>query len=262
MAESPLIPEQRRKKMLKLLTQHETLSVRELTEMLGVSHMTVRRDISELESQGLAYGVAGGVRHAQAVGHAPTFDSKREEDTAEKIAIAEYASRLIHDEGTYYLDAGTTTAALLPAIRKHSGVTVVTNDFAIVSHLLTDRHVDVLHTGGGLDHSNRSSVGPLAEVLLGRLSLDVAFVSATSWDLRRGVTSTDLSKVGVKRAAIAASSSSVLMAASSKFGKYATYRVAELQEFDTVVTDEGVSPETADRIRESDVELVTRPVAD
>lgn len=256
-AEAPLIPEQRLKKMLELLALHETLSVRELTNMLCVSHMTVRRDISELERRGLAYGVAGGVRHAQPVGHAPTFDSKQEEDQAEKLAIADYAARWIHDEGTYYLDAGTTTAALLPEIRAHSGLTVVTNDFAIVSHLLADTHINVLHTGGSLDHSNRSSVGPLAEVLLERLSLDVAFISATSWDFRRGVTSTDLSKIGVKRAAMAAASSSVLTAASSKFGKYATYQVAGLDEFDTVVTDDGVPPDSAQRIRESDIDLIT-----
>lgn len=156
-----MIPEQRRRKILKLLAQHEAVSVRELTDLLNVSHMTVRRDITAVEEKGLAYGVAGGVRHAEGVGLAPSFDLKQEEDRAEKAGIGLRAGRLIEDEGTYYLDAGTTTAALLPAIRAHRDVTVVTNDFSIVSALSNDRSIEVIHTGGTVDQRNRSSVGPL-----------------------------------------------------------------------------------------------------
>jgi len=267
MAEAPLIPDQRRQKMLRLLARHDVLSVHQLTELLAVSHMTVRRDIAELEREGLAFTVPGGVRHARGVSLAPSFDAKSVIDGPQKAAIAAEASEYVRDSGTYYLDAGTTTAALLPAIRRAQGVTVITNDFAIVAALMPDEHVQVVHVGGRLDHANRSSVGALGALVLRQLAVDVAFVSATTWDLKRGLTSPDADKVDVKQAAMDVAASSVLLAASSKFGNYSVYRVAALDRFDRVVTDDGLPSAAAEGLADAGVDVVlavagTSPGAD
>lgn len=256
MAQAPLIPDQRRQKMLRLLARHDVLSVHQLTEMLAVSHMTVRRDIAELEREGLAFTVPGGVRHARGINLAPSFDTKSTVDGPQKTAIAREAASSLRDGGTYYLDAGTTTAALLPELRSRSGATVITNDFAIVAALMADDHIEVVHVGGRLDHANRSSVGSLGALVLRQLAIDVAFVSATTWDLKRGVTSPDADKVDVKQAAMDVASSSVLLAASSKYGNYSVYRVAPLDRFDRVVTDDGLPEAAASGLADAGVEVV------
>ena len=256
MAEAPHIPDQRRQKMLRLLARHDVLSVHQLTELLDVSHMTVRRDIAELERGGHAFTVPGGVRHARGVGLAPSFDAKSVIDGPQKAAIAAEAASYVRDSGTYYLDAGTTTAALLPAIRSAQGVTVITNDFAIVAELMPDEHVQVVHVGGRLDHANRSSVGALGALVLRQLALDVAFVSATTWDLQRGLTSPDADKVDVKQAAMEVAATSVLLAASSKYGNYSVYRVAPLDRFDRVVTDDGLPSAAASGLADAGVDVV------
>ena len=113
----------------------------------------------------------------------------------------------------------------------------------------------VVHTGGVLDHSNGSSIGPLAAATLRRLVVDIAFLSASSWDLERGVTTPSAPKIEVKRAAMEIASQRVLVTTSAKYGTYGTYRVASLDEFDVVVTDNGLSDAAVLRIRETGLDL-------
>ncbi|WP_206125399.1 DeoR/GlpR family DNA-binding transcription regulator [Burkholderia sp. Ac-20379] len=157
--------------------------------------MTVRRDIALLERDGLVHSVPGGVRVASHV-------SKALIDPDEKRAIAQLAASFLRPGMTAYLDAGTTTLALVPHILALPDITVVTNDFPIMQALMNAGHVAAIHTGGLLDHANQSSVGELAAATLRQLAVDVAFISASSWDLRRGMTTPSPPKIDVKRAAI------------------------------------------------------------
>ncbi|GAA1314552.1 DeoR/GlpR family DNA-binding transcription regulator [Pseudonocardia xinjiangensis] len=253
--DSNLIPDQRREKLMRSLRRDTVLSVAQLTELLGVSHMTVRRDIAVLEREGRAYSVPGGVRHASPMHEEPTFATKAGTELAEKAAIAQVAEALLHDDMTIYLDAGTTTGALVPAIRARSGMTVITNDNVIVEDLTGSATVDVIHTGGRLDHTNRSTVGRLAAQTLRQLNTDLAFISTSSWDLSRGVTTPTEAKVEVKLAALDGASESVLLATSTKFGTFGMYDVVPLRRFDRIVTDDRLQAAAADGIRDLGVEL-------
>jgi DeoR/GlpR family transcriptional regulator of sugar metabolism len=243
--DTPLIPDQRREELMRLLRRDSVLSVHQLVELLGVSHMTVRRDIAALEREGRAFSVAGGVRLVTSVRHEPTFASKVEIETAEKHAIAAACESMLHDDMLVYLDAGTTTGALVPTIRALSGMTVITNDFAIVDQLSSATHVEVIHVGGRLDHANRSSVGWLAAETLRRLNIDIAFISTSSWDIGRGVTTPSELKV--------------VVATSSKFGTFGMYRVLPLRRFDRIVTDSHLPDAAADGIRDLGVGLTMAP---
>ncbi len=250
-----LIPAQRREKLMHRLRQEGgVLSVRQLTEALGVSHMTVRRDIAILEREGLTHTIPGGVRLASNLRHEPAFPAKAESERQQKTAIAAAAEKLVHDDMVIYLDAGTTTGALVPLILGRRDLTVVTNDFAIVDALMagTDA-IDVIHVGGHVELKNHSTVGHFAATMLRQLNCDLAFVSTSSWDLTRGITTPSESKVGVKTAAIESSSSVVLLATSSKFGRFGTYKIVPLQRFDRIITDDGLSVAAAQGIRDAGV---------
>jgi DeoR/GlpR family transcriptional regulator of sugar metabolism len=248
--ETALIPDQRREKLMRLLHRDTVVSVHQLTEMLGVSHMTIRRDIAALERDGRAFSVPGGVRLASGLRREPAFAMKVESEQAEKTAIAGAAAELLRDDMTIYLDAGTTTGALVPAILEHSGMTVITNDFAILEELSSAEHVEVIHVGGRLDHANRSSVGKLAAETLRRLNTDVAFISASSWNIGTGLTTPSEPKIDVKVAAIDSALESVLLVTSSKFGTFGMYTIVPLQRFDRIVTDAKLPDAAAKGIRD------------
>jgi DeoR/GlpR family transcriptional regulator of sugar metabolism len=253
--EGILIPDQRREKLMRALRREHVLSVAQLTDLLAVSHMTVRRDIAVLEREGRAVSVPGGVRLASGMRLEPTFGDKTASELDQKAAIAQAAAGLLTDGMVLYLDAGTTTGALVPAIRERKGMTVVTNDFAIVEQLTDAPHVETIHTGGRLEHSNRSAVGSLTGEILRRINTDIAFISASSWDLRRGVTTPTESKVPVKAAAVESASAAVLMATSTKFGTFGMYDVFPLERFDRIITDTRLPRAAADGIRDLGVVL-------
>lgn len=250
-----LIPEQRREMIVRQLHKHQVLSVHQLTELLGCSHMTVRRDVAALEEKGRVYAIAGGVRIASHQIVEPSHQAKSVTEQAEKRGIAAQVARLLKPGMTVYLDAGTTTACLIPQIVALADMTVITNDFHVALSLGDAPHVTVLHTGGVLDHRNGSSIGPLAAATLRQLVADISFLSASAWDLERGVTTPSAPKVEVKRAAMAIASQRVLLATGAKYGTYGTYRVAGLDEFDLVVTDDTLSEAAVQRMRETGLEL-------
>lgn len=258
---APIIPDQRRELMWRQLRRHQVLSVHQLTEMFQCSHMTIRRDIAILERDGLAYSVPGGVRIASQVGSEPSHQLKAAAELPEKQGMAQRAAALLHPDMTVYLDAGTTTLSLVPYIRQHRGMTVVTNDFTIVQALADATEVEVIHTGGQLDHPNRSSVGPLAAATLRRVATDIAFISTSSWDLKRGITTPSASKVEVKQAALESAAQTVLIATSSKYGTFGTFKIAPLDSFDLIITDSALAEAAALGIRGLGLELeLTEPV--
>ncbi|WP_110949493.1 DeoR/GlpR family DNA-binding transcription regulator [Pseudomonas bohemica] len=257
---APMIPDQRRELMLRQLRKHQVLSVHQLMEMFDCSHMTIRRDIALLEQSGRAYSVTGGVRIASQVHSEPSHQSKAVIELPHKQAMAKLAAGLLHPEMTVYLDAGTSTLEIVPYIVALSGMTVVTNDFGVVNALADATHVDVIHTGGLLDHPNQSCVGGLAAATLRQLATDVAFMSTSSWDLQRGTTTPSALKVEVKQAAMQAASRSVLLTTSSKYGTFGMYKVAALEQFDTIISDDGLAGAAQDSIQALGVDVMLASV--
>lgn len=257
--DTPMIPDQRREMMLRQLRKHQVLSVHQLMEMFRCSHMTVRRDIALLEREGRAYSVTGGVRIASQVHTEPSHQLKAVAELPRKQAMARLAATLLRPDMTVYLDAGTSTLEIVPHLVALAGMTVVTNDFGIVAALADATHVSVIHTGGLLDHPNRSCVGGLAVATLRRIATDVAFLSASAWDPHRGITTPSALKVEVKQVAMQSASRTVLIASSSKYGTFSMYRIANLDQFDTIVSDAGLGAAAADGIREQGVELMLAP---
>ena len=253
---APMIPEQRRELMLRQLRKHQVLSVHQLMEMFDCSHMTIRRDIALLEQEGRAYSVTGGVRIASQLHSEPSHQLKAVVELPQKQAMAKLAARLLHPDMTIYLDAGTSTLEIVPFIKALPGMTVVTNDFGIVHALADAGHVDVIHTGGLMDHANRSCIGGLAAATLRQLATDIAFMSTSSWDLQRGTTTPSALKVEVKQAAMQSASRTVLLTTSTKYGTFGMYKVAGLEQFDTIISDDRLAHGAADSIRGLGVELM------
>ena len=233
--------------MQRQLRKHQVLSVHQLMDMLDCSHMTIRRDIALLEQEGRAYSEL----HSE-----PRHQLKAVVELPQKQAMAKLAAGLLHADMTIYLDAGTSTLEIVPYIKALSGMTVVTNDFGIVQALIEAPHVTVIHTGGQLDHSNQSCVGSLAVATLRQIVTDIAFISSSSWDLRRGLTTPSALKVEVevKQAAMQSTSQVVLVASSSKYGTFSLYRIAGLEQFDIILSDDALTPAAADGIRKQGLE--------
>ena len=234
-----MIPAQRQQTILDLLAEQEIVSIAQLTDSLGVSHMTVRRDIQTLEQEGHVITVSGGVRLAEYIDAEPSRKVKKTLQSAEKALIAKAAARLVTPNATVYLDAGTTCLAIAIELADRDDITVVSNDFAVVAYLTENSRCKLYHTGGNVLRQNESCVGESAARFIASLNIGIGFISASSWDMNYISTPTE-SKVPVKQAVAAASARRVLISDSTKFGKIGFFKAVPMKEIDILITDSGL----------------------
>ncbi|MFU2059441.1 DeoR family transcriptional regulator [Avibacterium volantium] len=249
-----MIPAERQKQLLNLIRQHNIISITQLVEVLGVSHMTIRRDIQKLEQEGRVVSVSGGVKLLEHLSDELTHNAKSLLSTLQKENIGICAAQSIPQNTTVYLDAGTTTLEIAHRIADREDLLVVTNDFIIADFLMKNGQCELVHCGGTVNKSNYSSVGELAAQLLRQLAIDIAFISTSSWNLK-GLTTPDENKLPVKRAILQSSQRKILVSDSSKYGKSATFHICALDEFDRIISDQDLLDNAQVAIREMKIDL-------
>lgn len=214
---------------------HTDGSVRidELAVALHVSEMTIRRDLDELERQGVARRVRGG---AIAIGP-ERFAERHRHHAKAKAVIAAKLQQLLPDRGTVAFDASTTVHRLATELDGARDLFVLTNGIDTFQALDDTPGIDPTLTGGRLEPRTGSLVGPIATRTAGEFFFDVFICSATALDPELGSSEGSLSEADVKRAIAATSSRVVLAADHSKLGTRAQTRMFRLQELDVLVTD-------------------------
>lgn len=231
-----MIPAERQRTILSLLSHQEVLSISDLTEHLGVSHMTIRRDIVKLESSGKVISVSGGVQLAKTLHTELSHDAKIKQQAEEKTHIGKIAATLIEKNATVYLDAGTTGLSIAHQIIDRDDLLVVTNDFSIAALLMTHSQCELYHTGGKIDRENQSTIGGKVAEFLNGINIDIAFISSSSWSLK-GLSTPSEGKVLVKQAIINASKTNYLVSDSSKYGRIASFHALDIEVLDGVISD-------------------------
>jgi DeoR/GlpR family transcriptional regulator of sugar metabolism len=242
-----MIPAERQHSILTMLEQKEIVSIAELIERLGVSHMTVRRDMQQLENEGRVTLVSGGARLAEGFVRELSRKVKQTLREREKIAIAKRAALHVPYEATVYLDAGTTCFALAVELAGRDDITVVTNDFVVAAYLSTHSACSLYHTGGQVLRVNESCVGDSAARFIRNVNIAVGFISASSWDARFISTPAE-AKVPVKKAIVEASSKRILVCDSSKYGKVAFFKAIAISDLHTIITDTGLNEQARETL--------------
>ncbi|QIM67682.1 DeoR family transcriptional regulator [Mannheimia granulomatis] len=249
-----MIPVERQRKILQFINSNGIASINFLAKQLKVSHMTIRRDIQKLEEEGKISSVSGGVQSLERLTVELPHNDKSMLFQNEKFAIGTLASQLIPPHTTVYLDAGTTTLEIAHQIIDRTDLLIVTNDFVIAHYLSNSGKCDLIHIGGSVCKENLSTTGSLAAEFLKNISIDMAFISTSSWNLK-GLTTPNENKIPVKKAILEASKQNILVTDSSKYGKVATFFVCPLTAFDQIICDKGLFENVQDALKGLSVQL-------
>ena len=234
--------DERRERIARLVTSRGFVGVTDLSELLGVSSVTVRTDLDALAALGVVRRIRGGAMPVEPhVVAERSFEETQVEASAAKAAIAAEAVRLVAPGMSVLLDVGTTAACVArELLRRHDlhDVTVITNGLAIALTLEPAiPRLQVVVTGGTLRPLQHSLVSPLGGLLLEHVHADIAFIGCNGVDAVRGVTNINLPEAEIKRSMVAAASEVAVLADGSKIGRARLGRVVGLEEVDAVITD-------------------------
>lgn len=250
-----MIPAERQHFILDKLTHRGVVTIAALSDELGVSQMTVRRDIEKLEQAGRVMSVTGGVQLPQRILSEPSHNVKEHLRYEQKVAIGKKAAEMVPPQGVIYLDAGTTTLEIAKRLLMLPDLIVVTNDFVICETIASGSNCQIHHTGGLLDRENQSSVGEGAALGVGRFNFDIAFISTSSWGMQ-GISTPAEDKIAIKRIAAERATKTVLVTDSSKYGKVGAFSSLPLRAFHTIITDQDLSPSVRYAIIDLGIEVV------
>jgi DeoR/GlpR family transcriptional regulator of sugar metabolism len=216
------LAEGRREAILELLQAQRAVTVAEIEERFGVSPMTARRDLAELERQGQARRTHGGAVLPSTSSHEDSFSARMATATAAKRALAVAAAATVEDGEALFLDSSTTAYHLAEVlIRDDRPVTVVTNSLPIIDLISSNARetIELIAAGGQLRRISRSFVGPVAVDALKRHWTDRAFLSVKGIAPDGTLTDADPLEAEVKRAMIAQAGKATLLVDGGKLDR-------------------------------------------
>jgi DeoR family transcriptional regulator, fructose operon transcriptional repressor len=244
----------RQLRIRQLIESNEFVDLDTLRRDLAASVSTLRRDLMELEQQGVLRRVYGGAMSAQPSTNGTLdyqFQSRRME--SEKERMAALVAGLVEDGQTVILDGGSTVAAVSRHLAGRR-LQVVTNSMAIAEVFADARQIELTLTGGYLYPRTRVMVGPLCEHTLSTVRADT-LIMGTGGVTEAGYSNNNTLVVGPERKMIEVSQRVIIVADHSKFGKSAMIPVAPLDVADLVVSDSGLAAGHQQMLREHKVEV-------
>lgn len=256
-----MLAAERRSRLLAEVRRHGAAAVPDLAATLGVSEMTVRRDLDVLAADGRVDKVRGGARSPQpGIGGSRDLATQARRNGDGKRAIARRAAELVEPGMSVGLGGGSTTWALARELRGIDDLTIVTNSLPVADVFARPDRADEPYTQtvvltGGVRTPADALVGPVAVASLEHLHCDIVFLGVRGIDLTAGLTTSNLLEAETNRALVAAGARAVVLADHTKWGAVGLTTIVDLNEVDLVVTDAGLSQEAEETLRAHVAEL-------
>ena len=242
--------EERQRQIVRRVRGDGQVSVIELSDAMGVTPETIRRDLRILEKHGLVRRVHGGAFPHETAGFESTLSSRTTRMVAEKQRIAKAAVKLLGDAESVFIDEGYLPQLIAEALPVDVSLTVVTAALPIASLLSANPLICVIQLGGQVRERTVATAAGWPSRMLESLVVDLAFVGANGVSLEHGMTTPDPAVADVKQCAVRSSRRAVFVGDHTKFGKSSFCRFAAVQDFSAMVTDSGLRGTDARRYQE------------
>ncbi|HIU45174.1 MAG TPA: DeoR/GlpR transcriptional regulator [Candidatus Enteromonas pullicola] len=247
---------ERQNEIYEILKQKKSISVDKLTKLLYVSQSTIRRDLTEMEKQGLVKRTYGGVVLQESPNEETSLLLRETINVREKKKIAEIASRLLKDNLSVFIDSSSTCTYLVPYMKNFKNLNIVTNGLRI-GLLLSEQTSCQIFLASGYIHSRSNSIlGNLTVKTLERLHCDLSIISCSGLDLGFGLSETTIDQSEVKIAMAENSNRIILLADHSKFDDAKLFKSIPLSKIDCIVTDQRPSEEYVEFCANNGIELL------
>lgn len=250
-----LFVEERKAKILELLSEREKVTVAELCTLFNVSGGTIRSDLNDLDVSGLLIKTHGGAIRRTKAAFEPKTGEREIDELAAKQSIAKEALKLIEDGDVILLDAGTTVFELAKILGSRRSLNIVTNDTHTADFLEKIPGMSLFLIGGLLRQNFHCVVGTLGIDLLSKITVDTAFMGTNSFSAQKGATSPDIQQAEIRSKMIECAKRVVLLCDHTKIGKTSFAQSVPTDRIDVLITDHMSNEEKAE-LEESGVKVV------
>lgn len=249
---------ERHKYILDSLNKHGFVRITDVANELGVTKVTIRKDVKILEGKGLLYKVHGSARPADP--HVADLDV-HVKDTINrdvKRSIARRAAEMLSDSDSIIVASGSTIFAFAEEIKARSWhhLNIVTPFLRLGVLLNESENVNVVQLGGSVHKKSLSVLGEEAAKGLADCICSKAFFGVDGIDLEHGITTSTIEEAKLTRRMMQAASQTIVLADSSKFGQRGFGRICPLEDVDVIITDSRISKQMVSIIEEAGVDLI------
>lgn len=245
----------RHKTIIDQLKADGYVKVQDLSEKLGVSEVTIRKDLKYLESKKMLYRNHGSASSLSSIITDKHIDIKEKLFTEEKSRIADAAAKLLDPNDKIIIASGTTLQTFANKIQPETHLTVITSSVKVSLTLCYNPNIEIIQLGGMMRKNSVSVVGSFAEDILNQLSCNKLFLGVDGIDLDYGLTTSALSESIINQKMIDAAQKIIILTDSSKFGKRGFSKICNLNKIHHIITDTNAPAQVIDMIRERDIEV-------
>jgi len=246
---------QRHKIILSELDKEGFVRVQDLSERLGVSEVTIRKDLKELESRKLLLRTHGSASPVSSLINDRHIDEKEKVQVEEKMRIAEAANLMIEKNDRIIIASGTTLLSLARKITTNEPLTVITPSVKVSLTLCYKQNIEIIQLGGVMRKSSATVVGPYAESLLGELMCNKLFIGVDGIDLEYGLTTSNMAEAHLNQYMLNSAQQVIVLADSSKFGKRGFGKICNISQVHHIITDRGAPNSMVQFIRDKGIEV-------
>lgn len=252
-------PEVRHEAIIAALSAHGTVEVADLSDQLGVSGTTIRRDLAVLEGRSVLRRTHGGAIRTNFAGELP-LGFRETKQAPEKGLIAAAVAAMVAENLRIGLSGGTTLTEVARALGPAPGLTVVTNSLSVASEMAPWSQHTLITTGGLVRDRSYEMVGPVAEQTIARFNLDLCIVGADGVSVH-GITTLDHVEAATNRALVESAKRCVVAADHTKLGKTLFATICDLADVDMVLTTGTPDERLAEALQRHGVELMMADAA-
>jgi len=235
-----MLQAERAEKILQFINEKGFVKTTELIELCKVSKPTIIRDLQVLEKEGAIIRTHGGAKSVKkGTNFEPKQSLKEQIANESKKQIAKVAKQYIFPGETILLDSGTTTLMLANELKDMENITVITNDIKVAMVLAENDGIELVVLGGQKRKGVYSLIGPITEMLTSQFHVDKVFLTADAIHIHKGITNSNIEESSVKKAFIDICKERFLLVDSSKFSSISFFKIADIFEVQTIITDEG-----------------------
>ena len=251
-----LLAENRQQTILERIRLNGRIQVNALAAELGVTEVTIRRDLASLEKNGLIKKTYGGAVLTSPPEMNVSVRYRQTRNLAAKRIVGKLAAALIKDGDIIYLEAGSTCYEIIPYLSQRKNITVIVNSLYLMSRLHELTQHRIILTGGQYRPDRMDMVGPTAEAAISQLGGFKAFTGADDITIDAGISGSDVVTVSFAKLVLMRAHEVIFVGDHTKFDNPALYKIADIDELDHIVTDEKPSAEWIAACRQKNIKLV------